>query len=471
MALWRPVRFERKQVVNTFGDGINTAVPPFDIIDSESPYLRNVGSQDYPALSVRYGRTFYNSTMLTIVTPNGLGERSSSDLHVLDGNMWRYWVSATTSFVNLSSSLSSTEGNIQEFNTGAYRYSLMMNSTQLRYWDGATTSSTSYTLGDASTPYTKLFTIHKGRIFAAKNATVYYSALNLINDWTTPNNSGNITLTKSKGSITGICEYNNHVIVFTEFGMHELFGDSPTNFQLVDIEGNVGCISDRSITKVNNKLYWLAQDGVYEYQGATPIKVSLPVTKYIELINYANRTKTVSGSVDALLYIAIPYNDTSNNLLLVYDSKLNKWYIETGNFVDFVTIQNVLYGLDSTGGIKNMRDITATNDNGTAISWEYISKPFKEGTQKLAISDISLIYNAVTGGTLNVSYSTSATSTSAFTSLAVSTDLTLNSSEQNTLLNIPTTDLNDENWYRFKFDGTGQCKIHYLEKNYRVKRR
>jgi len=472
VALWKPTRFERKQIISTLGDGINTAVPAFNIKDSEASYLRNIGSQNYPAMSVRYGRTFYNSTMPTVTTPNGIGERDNDQLHVLDGVLWKYWDSGSSAFVNLSSSLSSTEGRILDFNTGSIRYTLMMNSTQKLYWDGESTSSTGYSLGDASTPNTKLFTVHRGRVFAASGATVHYSALNNINDWTTANDSGSITITRARGDITGIFEYNDHVIVFTEFSMHELYGDSPENFQLIDIEGNIGCISDKSIIKVNNKLYWLAQDGVYEYQGASPVKISLLVDTYIDDINYANRVKCAGGNINGFYYLAIPYNNTDNNLILVYDSDIRKWYIETGNFKYFVTIQNTLYGSDSTGGILDMRDMDATDDNGTAISWEFITKPFKENdvSQKISVSDISLIYNASTTSTLNISYSTSVSSTN-FTSLAVSSDLQLIGEEANTLLNIPTTDLNDENWYRLKFDGTGQCDIHYLEKNYRIRRR
>ena len=118
MALWNPLRFERKQIINSLGDGINTGVPPFDIKDSELTYVRNMGSQEYPAITTRYGRTFLSTSMPTLTTPNGIGERNNEQLHVIDGNTWKYWNPSSTSFVNLTTSLTSTDGDIQDFATG-----------------------------------------------------------------------------------------------------------------------------------------------------------------------------------------------------------------------------------------------------------------------------------------------------------------------------------------------------------------
>lgn len=468
MAQWQATRFEKKQIINQFGDGINTGVPPFNIKESELTYVSNMGSQDYPAISSRYGRTLFSSstdfTPLTI--PNGIGEKNNSQLHAIDGNTWKYWTGSAWS--NLTTTLSSTEAEIKDFATGTARYTILMNSTQKFYWDG---TSTALVLGDANTPFTKIFTVHKGRIYASSNNTIKYCALNLINDWTTANDSGSITITNARGNITGLTEYNDKVIAFTEYGMHELYGDDPTNFELVDIEGEVGCISDRSIVKCNQKLYWAWIDGIYEYNGASPLKISTPVDSYIKNISYSNRTKVCSGSIGDFLYISIPNSADSNNMLLVYDTVNKKWFTETGTISDFITIQNALYGVNSAGTINNIRS-TNYNDNSTAISWELITKPFNAGSvsQKKTLSDISLIYNGEASATMNVGYNTSVSSTN-FTSLATSTDFTMDGTEQNQKLLIPTTDLQNVDWFKLQIKGSGKTTIHSLETNYRVKRR
>lgn len=468
MAQWGVTRYEKKQIINKFGDGINVGLPGFDIKENELTYVSNMGSQDYPAISSRYGRTLFSSStdFTPLGTPLGIGERDNSQLHAVDGNTWKYWTG--TAWSNLTTTLSSTEAEIKDFATGTARYTLLMNSTQKLYWDG---SSTALVLGDANTPFTKIFTIHRGRIYAASNNAIKYSALNLINDWTTINDAGSIVITNARGNITGLCEYNGHVIAFTEYGMHELYGDDPANFELVDIEGEIGCISDRSIVKCNQKLYWAWIDGIYEYNGASPVKVSLPVDTYMKGVSYANRAKIVAGSIGDFLYISIPNGASSNNIVLVYDTTNKKWFTETGSFNDFVTMQNALYGLDSAGAINSMRS-TNYSDNSTAISWELITKPFNAGSvsQKKTLSDLSLIYSGEATATMNVGYNTSVSSTT-FTGLAVTTDFTLDGVEHNKKLLIPTTDLQNVDWFKLQIKGSGKTTIHALETNYRVKRR
>lgn len=468
MAQWQPTKYERKQIINQFGDGINTGVPPFNLKESELTYVSDMGSQDYPAISSRYGRTlFSNSVNFTaLTTPNGIGERNNSQLHAVDGTVWKYWTGSAWS--QLSNALSSTEAKIRDFATGTARYTIMMNSTQMLYWSGSGAVST---LGDANTPFTKIFTIHKGRIYASSNNTIKYCALNLINDWTTANDSGSITITNARGNITGLTEYNDKVIAFTEYGMHELYGDDPTNFELVDIEGEVGCISDRSIIKCNQKLYWAWIDGIYEYNGASPLKISTPVDSYIKNISYSNRAKVCSGSIGDFLYISIPNNANSNNMLLVYDTVNKKWFTEVASISDFVTIQNALYGVNSLGAINNMRS-TNYNDNSSAISWELITKPFNAGSvsQKKTLSDISLIYNGEASATMSIGYNTSVSSTN-FTELARTSDFTMDATEQNKKLLIPSTDLQNVDWFKLQIKGSGKTTIHSLETNYRVKRR
>lgn len=480
MAQWRPLKYVKKQVPLYLGYGINTGVPPYNIADTEATYMRNVGSQDYPIVATRYGRSFYSTSagFTSSSDLNAIGERNNTDLHIVDGNTWKRWNTASSAFVDIAVSLSSTEANIQDFATGTDRYTIMMNSSQKKIWDG---TSTAADLGDANTPFTKIFTIFKGRIFAARDNDIMFSALNLPNDWTTAGvaGAGSIDVTKAKGNITGICEFNNHVIVFTEFGMHELYGDDPDTFELVNVEGNIGCISHKSIIKGDKTLYWVAYDGVYEYTGGAITKISDPVKHYIDNINFTYKTNIAAGFISDILYISIPYGATAtgNNLILVFDTRINirKWFIETGNFEYFAVIQNSLYGSDSSGGIWNIRDVTATDDEGTAISWDLITKPFHEDTisQKKILTDVSLVYDASTSATFNVYYSTSPTddNSTSFTQLASSTDFTFDDIEREKKLLIPSTDLQDENWIRFRFSGTGKTKLHCLERDYRVKRR
>ena len=469
MAFWKPVNMKKDTVISSFGDMINTAVPPFDIKDSELTYVRNMSSHNYPAVGTRWGRTFFSTSLGTLASPHSLGERNNEQLHVVYGNTWACWNSSSTSLVSLTTTLASTEANILDYATGTNRYTILMNGTNKLIWDG---TSTALTFGDANTPATKIFTSFKGRIFAARDNDIMYSAFQVPNDWTSANDAGSIDITNAKGEITGLCEYNGYLIAFTQYGMHELHGDDPGNFSMIDIEGSIGCVSHKSIVKCSNLLFWVGVNGIYVFNGATPQKISYEVNEYMDNVNKAYWPLIFSGSLGDYLYVAIPYNSTSINLVLMYDIKLKKWSVETGSYVDFVTIANKLYGLDSTGGVTDMRNEGVYTDNGTPIAWDMITKPFHKGgvSRSKTLRSMSVIYECSTDASINVSYSTDVSST-AFVMLAASSDFQRTGVEHNKRITIPTSSLQAVDWYRLRFNGEGKFILHYLEEDYRIKMR
>lgn len=470
MVYWKDLKYKTKELLTTFGDGINVGVPPLQIKKTEATYLRNMDSRKYPAASVRPPRSTYGATLSTSV--NAIGQRNNAILHTADGNTWKYWNVGTTTYIPITTGLTSTaKGEFGEFVTGTNRFTFFMNSTQKLIWDGA---STALVLGDGSTPFTNLFTVHKGRIYALKGATVSYCALNATTDWTTANDAGSISLSKAKGDGTGIYEYNDHVIVFTEYSMHELFGSGPNNYELVDVEGEIGCISDRSLVKANRRLYWLWYDGVYEYNGSTPEKISQPVDDYIKGINFTYKTKCVAGTIGDFLYLSIPYGAIQNNLILKFDTRLRKWYVEDGAFTDFVTIGNVLYGVDTAGVLWNMRDTSATEgfDSATPIPWSFITKPFNYSPQdRQTLSEMYLVADMTTSSTgFTVGFSTNINNNDSTTFSQIAS-LTASTNTQNTRIQVPSSDLQNTYAYRLRFAGTGYCTIHNLQENLRVKTR
>ena len=456
---WNPVRYKKIYKTINFSD-INTFLPPLDIADSQATDLRNLDSSRSPALKVRNGKTQI-STALT--TPNGLGQRNNQYIHIVDAKAWKYWNGAA--WVAVQTLSTSATGTFQEFSTGTTKYIIFSNGTDRYAWDGTTATS----LTDA--PASKIFTAHKGRVYWARDNDIVHSALNLIGDYTAPDDAGTKDVTRAKGPITGMTEFADRVWAFTEYGMHGLYGTGPANYELIDPEGNVGCLSHLSIAIVNKKLFWVAYDGVYEFDGSVPTKVSEPyegnavtggVTSFIKNINLTYKTLVASGSIGDILYISIPHGSTAtkNNLTLVFDAKLRKWHVRDEGFVNFVTVANVLYGVDTDGKLWDMTS-AATTDGGTAISWYWITKAFSEGSpsSKITISEIWLSFKLPVGSTLKLAYSEDVTGTS-FTDVMT---FTAGASEQVDRVVIPISAMQRANWRRLKLYGTSDCEVYFME--------
>jgi hypothetical protein len=127
--------------------------------------------------------------------------------------------------------------------------------------------------------------------------------------------------------------------------------------------------------------------------------------------------------------------------------------------------------VDKDGTIHKLRD--GTTDGGTAISWEFITKPFNEGAigEKKSVSDMYVVAEVSTGSTaFTLGYSTNVENndSSSFTSLL---SLSGSSNTQNQRINVPLNQLHDVGWYRLRFAGSGPATVHYLQKNVRVKSR
>jgi hypothetical protein len=440
------------------GDGENTFLTPFEIKKSESTYSRNTSSRNYPALSVRPG--WATNPFTAITTPNALGQRNNQYPHVQDGTVWKRWDGSA--WQNVQTGLTSAAGKFLEFNTEAARYTILVNGTNKYAWDGSSVTNLT------GAPATNLMAVDDFRLYALTGSVLKCSAAGSITDWTTADDADTIALVGMVGPGTAITAYNDSTICWSEQTMHVLFGNDPYDFYFAD-PMEYGCISDRSVINHNGILYFLDYGRFMRYTGGKPLEMSQKVRAYLEAINTTYKTKCVTGKHGKYIYLSIPYgaSATTCNLTLEYDTEFDNWYPIDQGWVDFVNIGEYFYGVTSAGAFHKIN--SGTTAAGTAISWSHITGAWNHGTvsQKKAVSDLWAIVDLPTGSTLTVSYSTTV-DVDDFTLLHT---FTASSTEQMTRIQIPTTALQNIDYYRLKFAGTGPCTIHYLQEDLRIKPR
>lgn len=442
------------------GAGVNTFLPPLFIADDQATDLRNFTSSKYPAAKVRNGKTQIGTAMTTV---NGLGQRNNQYVHKVNVKAWTYWNGTTDVAVKTLST--DATGTFEEFSTGTTKYTIFSNGTDREAWNGAALTSLT------NAPASKIFTTHKGRIYWARDNDIVYSALNIINDYITPGDAGTIDITRIKGALISLITFNDRVWAFGEFSMHGLYGTGFSNFELIDIEGAVGNISDLGTVVCNKMMYWPYWDGIYEFDGSTPVKVSEPygangvkggVTTFVQGIKASLKHLIAAGAIGDYMFMSIPYGSsaTANNLTLVFDTKLREWYIRDEGFVSFVTVGNTLYGVDTAGKLWDMTT-AATTDGGTAISWYRITKAFNEGMASSLenVSEVWLRFKLPVGSTATLAYSTAMEGTS-FTDLytfSTSADI------QTVQVQLDVDDIYDAEQYRLKLYGTGDFELYQME--------
>ena len=375
---------------------------------------------------------------------------------------WKRWLTAST-WVTIQGSLAFGRGRIKDFNTGTTTYSILMNGYDRYAWDGTTVTDMT------EAPYANKFASHDGRIYATVEKKLYFSALNLINDWSTVNDAGAITVTDAKGDITAITAYDGNIILWTKEDMYILYGTGPDDFELRKVNGGVGCVSDWSVDSVHGLLYWAWYDGIYAWGGENAVKISDKIEGYFNGMYDRWNVEIACQKYKDFLYVSIPYkagtySEILNELTFLYDTRTKTWYPDANKFRGYTTKVNELYSFDYSGQMWQMRETTA--DETVAITWSWISGPIIKNNMKKqkTLNDMWLVFDLPTASTLTLSISDSVDGADwdAVKTFTASTD------EQMTRAQVPYNYGQKEDFFRIKLNGTGPCTIFGLEQHFRI---
>ena len=232
-------------------------------------------------------------------------------------------------------------------------------------------------------PRGKFIELHYDRLWIAGDKNnpdrVYFSTAGVngadIDDWTAPieeaeaNQHGGFIDVRSYdgGEIIGLKVIFNNIVIFKNKTAYKIFGDNPSNYELVQLFSSSGAIADKSICVGNNGAYFLNNDGIYFYDGTNTNLISQKINKTISRMNSNYSKNSVGCYYNNKYYLAIPVdNSSTNNLLIEYDTTTNSFVTqEIGEITSFAEIDNKLY-FSSADKIKSLTE----GDTYLPLYWE-----------------------------------------------------------------------------------------------------
>lgn len=174
----------------------------------------------------------------------------------------------------------------------------------------------------------------------------------------------------SDGNFTGCCAHMGYVLFFKEHSISVMYGDKPSNFQLSvrQMPGvRAGC--DKSLCVVNETLYYVGRNGVYQYDGAIPKKISDNILSDI--------SNAVAGTQDGKLYLSCLKDNVQT--MMVYDPRYQIWDIEDDTQMKFATSHNgQLYYISADNKLKTIVGDGSWADNTAKIQWSIESGDLRE---------------------------------------------------------------------------------------------
>lgn len=115
------------------------------------------------------------------------------------------------------------------------------------------------------------------------------------------------------------------LVIFKENSIYKLVWNSATDYYLVQVTENIGCVASQSIVNVEGKyLLFLHTTGVYAFDGRTVTLVSKKIQPIIETIHPSIHYAT-AGYCDRHYYLSIPVATANNDSALVFNIDFGAW--------------------------------------------------------------------------------------------------------------------------------------------------
>lgn len=190
--------------------------------------------------------------------------------------------------------------------------------------------------------------------------------------------------------ITNIKVYQNQLFVFKRRSSHKLVGIDMSDFHYYLVDERVGCVGPNAADIGGSYLYFVADDGLYAFNGMTAYNISrdrIPISW--EGINKQYLHKATVTSWNGMILFSLPEGDsTYNNVVLLYvppaegavGGKFWRWRgISASCFMQYNTGSAVhLYSGNSNAGYIDRQDY-GTDDFGEKIL-AYWDGPAFDGT-------------------------------------------------------------------------------------------
>jgi len=206
-----------------------------------------------------------------------------------------------------------------------------------------------------------IITTYKGRVWIAKDSTIYYSALGTYNNFTEERDAGYINdFHTNTDVITGMSEYKNYLAIYKKHQVYLLSGSSYEDFS-IQLFADKGSEAQRSLVNVDNRQFFLGKGGIFSLEEAGVLlqihvgsEISQKIKPEFEKFDESRFADSICLHYEKRnqMWYFLPYSDNKFfNTIWINDYVLKLWYKR-------VVPQNVL------GACIFAENVLTFDDNG-----------------------------------------------------------------------------------------------------------
>lgn len=242
-----------------------------------------------------------------------------------------------------------------------------------RKWNFTTDSA-----NPGTTTVSKNIILHKDQVFyldATNPTRIFFSDKTAFETFTSTNFLY-VPSPKSPDIVTGWAVLNDNLYIFTDGTKWALYGSDLSSFTLRRSSGLKGTPSQNTIATTRNYIFFLSDDGVYQFDGSTDRLISAQITDKIRsIVNHDDALLTVWKNKLYLFYT--PSGSSANSKCLVYNldyeswesedtgTHINKAIVWTGDDHEFIQASSLV-----GQAFYAESDSNAYNNLGKKVEWE-----------------------------------------------------------------------------------------------------
>jgi hypothetical protein len=218
-------------------------------------------------------------------------------------------------------------------------------------------------------PTPKYIESHLNRVWTLEGNTLRFSTLDTsvneecFNDWDTSNNAGTIIIPSGEGDTgTGLYSANGYLYVFQRNALWEILGNSPSNFELRNLNNEIGMTDRRTLVEYDRVLIFLSKIGVVVFDGASISNLTDGVINN-SIADWANMTSPVACLWNNNYIISYtPSGSSTNSEAIFYDIARKIWGRMTSTYA---AVWSVWDGGSDTGQVYYI-----SANQGSIYQWD-----------------------------------------------------------------------------------------------------
>lgn len=169
-------------------------------------------------------------------------------------------------------------------------------------------------------------------------------------------------------AILGLRALKDSLFIIKEDGVFYLSGGNPSSASLVTLDSTTFCVAPRSITKLNNELYFLSNQGIVRVSENGAAVISNEIENLItELLFFDNIKICIGSGIERdrvyMLWVPTSENDETPQIAYVYNIFRQQWSRMTKSASAAISLGNRFFiGSGRENVVLKMRDSRTESD-------------------------------------------------------------------------------------------------------------